>query len=228
MNRKLLIFLVFVTYCGTFKPADPLLVEHALQNESDEGFISREFFQVKVEVPYPNLELSGRQSRETCKQNAFLKKEELALPFLLDVHREQYQWGDGFETYAKTKIGQARLSQSQTSVANSSPISQASTVSPGSNTVTNSMTNVGPNATTVAPQPMTKTLPEQNKQYIQSFGWFFQSMFLYKEDYSSKTKCAFLFRLIQKNLYDKVLQTELPKSLLYKNESIPDEKNTRP
>ncbi len=219
MNRKLLI-LLFCASCSSIRPADPLLVEHALQNESDEGFLSREFFQVKVEVPLTYIEMSGRAKRDECRRVAFLKREEKVVPFLLEVHRDKYRFGDSIDTYNKSKLGKARLKR------NASTTTIAGL--PGA-TTTSATTSAIPGSTPVTGQtlPLAQTTPlnsgppkedPDRKVYSQVFSWFMNEMILYKEDYSDKSKCTFLFRNIQKDLFAKVENTVIPDSIFKKEE----------
>ncbi|BDA78359.1 hypothetical protein LPTSP3_g12890 [Leptospira kobayashii] len=206
MNRKLLILSFFFS-CSGFQPADKLLVERALQNETDIGFISREFFQMKVEIPYSSLEAPKKTKREECKTKAFLKREELSMPFLLQVHRDKYRFGEGIEDYSKTRVGQMRaLKQQKDAQASASPI-------PGlavGNTNT-ALPNQTQNQNQAATVPLLSApLPQGTKPYTQNFAWFFDSLHLYKEDYSDRSKCAFLFRNIQEKLYAKVEETQVP------------------
>jgi hypothetical protein len=41
------------------------------------------------------------------------------------------------------------------------------------------------------------------------FAWFLDSFFLYKEDYSKPNTCIFVYRVIQKDLYEKIAKTKL-------------------
>jgi hypothetical protein len=53
------------------------------------------------------------------------------------------------------------------------------------------------------------------------FSWFLDSMFLFKEDYSSRKNCTFVFRVIQDKLYEKVENVKL-----VIQEDLPKQKNT--
>ena len=228
MNRKLLI-LLFCASCAGIRPADPLLVEHALQNETDEGFISREFFQVKVEVPLTYIEMSGRAKRDECKRVAYLKREDKIVPFLLEVHRDKYRFGDSIETYNKSKLGKARLKRNTTTTSTTGipGTTSATTTSsiPGSTPVTGQTTL--PTQTTPLETGPPKEDPDR-KVFSQVFSWFLNEMVLYKEDYSDKSKCTFLFRNIQKDLFAKVENTVIPNSIFKKEEDFDlDEKDQK-
>ncbi|TGN20115.1 hypothetical protein [Leptospira idonii] len=218
MNRKLLI-LPFLLSCSSFQPADPLLVEHALQNETDNGFISREFFQIKVEVPYSSLETSGKERRENCKQKALILREELSIPYLLQAHRDKYRFGTGIEEYQYTSLGKQRSdrkAQEASQALNSNPAA-AITSGTAPQTATNSTgttasgtTNTGQNQQQKDGSGALVPSSEGSRPYVQNFIWFFDTLTLYKEDYTDRTKCAFLFRNIQEKLYTKVESTPLP------------------
>ncbi|MDF3820227.1 hypothetical protein P3G55_09965 [Leptospira sp. 96542] len=213
MVRKLLILTVFSS-CSYFQPADPSFVERALQNETDMGFISREFFQILVEIPVSSKEISGTEKREDCKKKAYILREKTALPFLLDVQRGKYQFASGFSAYAKSGEGKDRFKSnstpSQTTGANTTqPSGVQNTISPmGSTTPSNTQSGT----TTDGKENLDKVSGKSvnnGLEYSHNFGWFFDNLKIYKEDYSNKRKCTFLFRNIQSNLYDLVEKTPI-------------------
>lgn len=60
--------------------------------------------------------------------------------------------------------------------------------------------------------------PEMEKKFkseiallLGPFHWFLEGMFLYKEDYSEKEKCSFVYRNISKNLYQRTISTKIPR-----------------
>lgn len=229
MNRKLLIF-IFCFSCSSFRPADPLLVEHAIQNETDEGFISRDFFQVRVEVPLTFKEISGRQKRDECKKIAYIKREEKSLPYLLEVHRNKYRFGEGINSFERSQIGRARIAKSLQAT-------QTNTLQPTANLGTATQTTAQTNVTPQVQQPQgtqsglgkNASSATNDPSYNQTFAWFYEKMEIYKEDYTDKSKCTFLFRNIQKDLYAKVEETVIPESIYKKEESLSDEiKKTNP
>lgn len=221
MVRKLLILSLFCS-CRLFTIADPSYVERALQNETDVGFISREFFQIKVEIPVTYKEVSGVDRRKDCKQRAFVERETLSLPYLLQVQRQKHKFGEGIEEYSKSLEGKDRQTRL---VANAPQIT----------TATGSQTAATPTATTAQQNPQstqgqTTTNPSQTQtlgqglgevrgnpqdqkdnpvENLHNFAWFFDGLTLYKEDYSDRTKCAFLFRNIQPKLMERVEKTPI-------------------
>lgn len=221
MVRKLLI-LSLLCSCRLFTIADPSYVERALQNESDEGFISREFFQIKVEIPVTYKEVSGIARRNDCKQRAFVERERLALPFLIQIQRQKHRFGEGFDEYSKSLEGkdrQARLIANAPQMTSATGATSATQVTP-TTSATNSQTIQGQTATnSLQTQSSGQSLgevkgnPQMQKENtienIHNFAWFFDGLVLYKEDYSDRTKCAFLFRNIQPKLMERVERTPL-------------------
>ncbi|TGM77248.1 hypothetical protein EHR04_17490 [Leptospira levettii] len=226
MVRKLLILSLFCS-CRLFTIADPNYVERALQNESDEGFISREFFQIKVEIPVTYREIAGKERREECKKRAFIERESLSLPFLLKIQRQKHQWGDGLDSYSKSLEGKDRQTRLITN-APQFPMTTGTGTTPTQTTTTTQTTNstqansqnVDPNlqssSQNTTPNPnqnldgvrgIPQTQKKNDRENLHNFAWFFDSLYLYKEDYSDPTKCAFLFRNIQPNLMERVEKT---------------------
>ncbi|TGM32807.1 hypothetical protein EHQ71_03055 [Leptospira levettii] len=217
MVRKLLILSLFCS-CRLFTIADPNYVERALQNESDEGFISREFFQIKVEIPVTYREIAGKDRREDCKKRAFVERETLSLPFLLKIHRQQHKFGEGFDSYAMSLEGKDRQTrlitnapQITTATGTVTTTSTTQTVVPQStqsaSTTSNPNTPNNPNQNLDGVRGIPQTQKKNERENLHNFAWFFDSLHLYKEDYSDPTKCAFLFRNIQPNLMERVEKT---------------------
>lgn len=219
MVRKLLILSLFCS-CRLFTIADPNYVERALQNESDEGFISREFFQIKVEIPVTYREIAGKERREECKKRAFIERESLSLPFLLKIQRQQHRFGEGLDTYSKSLEGKDRQTrlvtnapQMTTATGTIATTSTTQTVVPQSqqSVGTTSNTNTTPNPTQNLDgvRGIPQTQKKNDRENLHNFAWFFDSLHLYKEDYSDPTKCAFLFRNIQPKLMERVEKTPI-------------------
>lgn len=221
MLRKLLILSLFCS-CRLFTIADPSYVERALQNETDEGFISREFFQIKVEIPVTYKEISGVARREDCKRRALVERELLSLPFLLKIQRQKHKFGEGFNEYSQSLEGKDRSArlianapQSPTTVGTgiqatgTQNTSSSGQTTQQAQTTTNSAQLQGPgqNLGNVMGNPQGK--PENTSENLHNFAWFFDGLTLYKEDYSDRTKCAFLFRNIQPKLMERVEKTPI-------------------
>lgn len=221
MVRKLLILSLFCS-CRLFTIADPNYVERALLNETDEGFISREFFQIKVEIPVTYKELSGVARREDCKKRAFVEREKLSLPFLVKIQRQKHKFGEGFQEYAQSLEGKDREARLLSNVSqNPGAAGTATTTTPASTTTLPSQ--LTPQAQTTTNTSQTQTMgqnlgevrgnPQEKKEnhidLTHNFAWFFDGLNLYKEDYSDRTKCAFLFRNIQPKLMERVEKTPI-------------------
>ena len=226
MLRKLLILSLFCS-CRLFTIADPSYVERALQNETDEGFISREFFQIKVEIPVTYKEISGVARREDCKRRAFVEREHLSLPFLLKIQRQKHKFGEGFNEYSQSLEGKDRSARlianapqsptrlatgtqanpAQNSTTQQSPMGQPTTQQAQTTTNSAQLQGPGQNLGNVMGNPQGK--PENTSENLHNFAWFFDGLTLYKEDYSDRTKCAFLFRNIQPKLMERVEKTPI-------------------
>ncbi|EMY70098.1 hypothetical protein [Leptospira vanthielii] len=223
MVRKLLI-LSFFCSCRLFTIADPNYVEQALLNEKDEGFISREFFQIKVEIPVTYKEISGNARREDCKRRAFVERERLSMPFLLQIQRQKHRFGEGFDEYAASLEGKDRQTRvvanapqnttsgtgtqtSATTAANPMTLQNAQTTQGQSTTNPSQSQITGQNLGEVRGNPQDKK--ENPVENLHNFAWFFDTLTLYKEDYTDRTKCAFLFRNIQPKLMERVEKTHI-------------------
>ncbi|TGL72325.1 hypothetical protein [Leptospira jelokensis] len=224
MVRKLLILTLFCS-CRLFTIADPNYVERALQNETDEGFISREFFQIKVEIPMTYREIPGFEKREDCKKRAFKERETLSLPYLVKIQRQKHKFGDGIDAYANSLEGKDRQTRLITNAPQSFGVTGTGTAP------TQSMASTNPSASSQGQDPNLQTSgqnlgspskqnldevrgnpqkqKENDSENLHNFAWFFDSLHLYKEDYSDKTKCAFLFRNIQPKLMERVEKTPI-------------------
>ncbi|MCW7492911.1 hypothetical protein ND861_07870 [Leptospira sp. 2 VSF19] len=223
MVRKLLILSLFCS-CRLFTIADPNYVEQALLNEKDEGFISREFFQIKVEIPITYKEVSGLARREDCKQRAFIEREKISLPYLLQIQRQKHRLGEGFTEYTASLEGKDRQTRVATNTSQNTTTTTGTQITPttvatpillqnaqttqGQNTTNPSQSSViGQNLGEVRGNPEEKK--ENHVENLHNFAWFFDGLELYKEDYSDRTKCAFLFRNIQPKLMERVEKTPI-------------------
>ncbi|TGL48827.1 hypothetical protein EHQ59_15245 [Leptospira kemamanensis] len=225
MVRKLLILTLFCS-CRLFTIADPNYVERALQNETDEGFISREFFQIKVEIPMTYREIPGKEKREDCKQRAFKERETISLPYLVKIQRQKHRFGEGINSYAKSLEGKDRQTRLVTNAPQVMGVTGTGTTTSSSTTTTSSspqttqgqdpnLQTSGQNQSSTSQQNLDNVRGNPQKQIendsenLHNFAWFFDSLYLYKEDYSDKTKCAFLFRNIQPKLMERVENTPI-------------------
>ncbi len=217
------LILLFTLSCLT--PADRTFREKALMNETDTGFISQEFFQIKVDVPLLEEEKPGKERREACKRRAFVKRDQEAMTILIKTAREKHRPFIGIEKFLSSPRGKVRANQNPSE--SSRPLGAIPNTTIPNTTNPNATNTNSPNTSTSIfslfgnpnnPDQNPNEEPKRNisKIYIQSFGWFLQDLVLYKEDYSSKSNCVFLFRNIQKDLYAKVEAIELP-SEVYEN-----------
>lgn len=182
--KAIYFFGILLVYC---RPADPNYRIKPMLNDQFTGFISREFFQVVVEIPLnPFIERTILEERIYCKKKAILQRDRLSLPILKNVamnnqknkNRQKIQ-DNKFKRYIKkNKTFTPKINR------------EDNLKFYNSEEITHSMKN--------------------NKNILLNrgdFNWFLDSMFLYKEDYSDPKKCVFVFRNIQKKLYKKVENT---------------------
>ncbi|MCW7457765.1 hypothetical protein ND856_09380 [Leptospira bandrabouensis] len=223
MVRKLLILSLFCS-CRLFTIADPNFVEQALLNEKDEGFISREFFQIKVEIPVTYKELSGLARREDCKRRALIEREKISLPYLLQIQKQKHRFGEGFEEYTASLEGKDRQTRIAAYAAQNATTATGTQISPTTAATpillqnaqtTQGQSTTNPSQSQTAGQNLGEVRgnPQEKKdnpvENSHNFGWFFDGLQLYKEDYSDRTKCAFLFRNIQPKLMERVEKTPI-------------------
>lgn len=163
------------------RPADPDYVGKVMKNQTYSGFISRDFFQVVVEVPYPSDDMTISEEREFCKERSVSYRDDKAVPLLVDVAMEN----------PKNKRRASERFTSETDALRYPSLREK--ISDLSNASDKRLLNFK-NA-------------DLNRG---AFSWFLGSMFLHKEDYSVKNKCTFVYRLIEKDLFAKVENTLLP------------------
>jgi hypothetical protein len=176
--RIIIIFFInfFIKYCV---PVDPNLRTQPLQNSDYTGFISREFFQVVVEVPIPNLDLSIEKLRLICYKESLVQRDLLTLPILrkiasINIENQKLHKADTLDKEETSEI----LASFEKKISNwKKPVENTNNINP--------------------------------LLYSGDFHWFLEGMFLYKEDYSNPEKCKFIYRNISKELYKKVEDTKL-------------------
>jgi len=156
-----------------------------------------------------------RDQRAKCKRDAYSKALDLSMPFLIDAKERTYSELIGFEKYLTTKQGKERTARS--------PNPQSSLQSLGRPATSESQTSSVANP--FAPKPQETDGMEEDEEtiskeklYLTTFGWFFEEMKLFKEDYTQKGKCTFLYRRIEENLYEKVENTEVPMEFFERSE----------
>lgn len=163
------------------RPADPDYVGKVMKNQTYSGFISRDFFQVVVEVPYPSDDMTILEEREFCKEQSVAYRDDKAVPLLVDVAMENPKNKKRAVERFRSDTDSPRYPSLREKVSDLSNASDRRLLN-----FKNADLNRG------------------------AFSWFLGSMFLHKEDYSVKNKCTFIYRLIEKDLFAKVENTLLP------------------
>jgi len=80
---KIILSLLFCIYnCSV---SDPNYLKKTLSNVSHTGFISRDFFQVVVEIPILTNELTILKEREWCIQKALQERDRVTIPLLRSI-----------------------------------------------------------------------------------------------------------------------------------------------
>lgn len=175
------------------KPADPNYREKPLQNTEYTGFISRNFFQVVVEVPLTKEELTILEERKSCLVEAIRKRDTLVIPILKQVAKEG-KWNKQEIKKEKEMANDIEKEKMQKLKSKKNGSNSKSKTSDEINIYDKKEVTVTSN----------NTLLNRGE-----FSWFLDSMFIYKEDYSDPEKCSFVFRNIQEGLYKKVENTKL-------------------
>lgn len=80
---KVIFLLLFCFYNCTV--SDPNYLKKTLLNVSHTGFISRDFFQVVVEIPILTSELTILKEREWCIQKALQERDRITIPILRSI-----------------------------------------------------------------------------------------------------------------------------------------------
>ena len=71
--------------------SDPNYINKPLQNLTYTGFISRDFFQVVVEIPIDSKELPILKEREKCNQKAISERDRLTVPILRSIAASSFK-----------------------------------------------------------------------------------------------------------------------------------------
>ncbi|MCP5495435.1 MAG: hypothetical protein H7A23_12830 [Leptospiraceae bacterium] len=184
--KPFLVLFFAILFC---KPADPNYRIKPLLNNNYNGFISRDFFQIVVEIPInPFFENSILEDRLYCKKRAYHIRDSLTLPILKNVAMQNEK------NKKRLKIQEKKLKAFQKKQDNYTPkiIQEGYSES-------------------YDPEEITHSMIESKNPLLNrgDFFWFLDGMFLYKEDYADPKKCVYIFRNIQKGLYGKVESTIL-------------------
>lgn len=192
MKLFLLLFSILLSFFC--RPADPNFRTKPLYNTEYTGFISRNFFQVVVEVPMTKDELSILEERKFCTLEAIKKRDAIVIPLLKKIAKES-KWNEQERELEKEKSDDKEKEKEQKEEFKKAYAEVKSTSAKEANLFDKKEIQLSD--------------PKNPSMNRGEFGWFLDSMFVYKEDYSNPEKCFFVFRNIQKNLYKKVEQTKL-------------------
>jgi hypothetical protein len=98
--------LLFCIYNCTV--SDPNYLKKTLSNVSHTGFISRDFFQVVVEIPILSSELTILKEREWCNQKALQERDRVTIPILRSIAGSSFKnknkdsiYKTGYKTISK-------------------------------------------------------------------------------------------------------------------------------
>jgi hypothetical protein len=196
-SQKNKIFLFgFLFFGGLFcYPVDPNYQTKPLQNTSYSGFISRNFFQVVVEVKIPEREFTIAEERNHCKSMSFVERNKKTLALL----REEANYNSSNQK----RFRYDSQAKEEEEILNSF---QSSTKEWRKNSASSLIQSKNPDLSTG------------------EFAWLLDDMFLFREDYSNAGKCIFVYRVIQENLYKKVYETNLASPSQWKSKNDPSEK----
>lgn len=103
---KVIFLLLFCFYNCTV--SDPNYLKKTLSNVSHTGFISRDFFQVVVEIPILSSELTILKEREWCIQKALQERDRVTIPILRSIAGSSFKnknkdsiYKTGYKTISK-------------------------------------------------------------------------------------------------------------------------------
>ncbi|MCB1180008.1 MAG: hypothetical protein KDK36_20690, partial [Leptospiraceae bacterium] len=173
-----LFFFLFNLIISNCYPADPNFKIKPLKNTSYSGFISRDFFQVVVEVRSPDKELTIGQERNYCKEKSLIERDKKTIPLLVKEA--------SMETPNEKRFRYDEKYKKESS---------------GLNTFVHEDPGWRESNENYLEDSLNFSLSRGE------FAWFLDSMFIYREDYSEAGKCKFIYRNIQENLYEKVAKT---------------------
>jgi hypothetical protein len=184
-------------------PADPDFRVKPLQNREYTGFISREFFQVIVEVNLPEESSSIEKLRENCLSESIPIRDKLTLPILREIASNNIENRRFYKEDEREREENQILSSFEKKTVNwRRPASKEIPI-------------INPFI------------------YRGEFAWFLDKMFLFQEDYSKSGKCKFIYRNIGPELFKKVYETRLsiPTKEIQRPVEVPsknDRNNTTP
>jgi hypothetical protein len=229
-SKKKLSFLIilvnifFHKHCSLIKPADPNYRAVVFYNEQHSGFISKDFFQIRVEVNATAKELPILSKREDCKRRSILLRNELTIPILIkevkDIENDRLRGINKIQkSYASDSKSQAQPNTTASLLAQPTqpvpyplaPLAQVQKNRPQQNTTGQQATpGLMEKRNESEEEIKNKLLIKPKMEYLQGeFSWLLDEMKLFKEDYTKKEKCVFIYRAAKKGLYERLEETKL-------------------
>jgi len=223
----IIVNIFFNVQCSFIKPSDPNFRAKAFYNEQHSGFIADDFFQIRVETNLTVKEISLLDKRTDCRRRSYALRNELTVPILLNelkeidsdrlkgINRIRNSYAPAVANNQTGSLGALSTPASEPVPYPLIPLAQAQKNQPQQNIpgVANNPNNKNLGANTAGDldeQSQSGNLFKPKMEYLQSeFSWLLDAMVLYKEDYSEKEKCIFIYRAAKKGLYDKLEQTRL-------------------
>lgn len=211
----------FIISCSFIKPSDPNFRAKAFYNEQHSGFIAKDFFQVRVVTHLTVKEIPLLEKRNDCKRRSYALRNELAVPLLITELKEMDSDRlKGINRIRKMYAPKDQQTNNQLSSTSSFPPSTSvpNPLVPLSQAQQNRSQQDIPSITNAQNLPTedmeyetkSEALFKPRMEYLQSeFAWLLDEMVLFKEDYSEKEKCIFIYRAAKKGLYDKLERTNL-------------------
>ncbi len=220
----ILVNIFFLKHCSFVKPADPNYRAVAFYNEQHSGFISKDFFQIRVEVNTTAKELPILSKREDCKRRSILIRNELTIPLLIkevkDMENDRLRGINKIQkSYSADTKGQAQTNTATSLLAQPSqpvpyplaPLAQVQKNRPQQTIPGQTPTpSIMDRKDEKEDEIKNKLLIKPKMEYLQGeFAWLLDEMKLFKEDYTKKEKCVFIYRAAKKGLYERLEETKL-------------------
>lgn len=168
-----------------------------LLNIDYNGFLSRDFFQVVVSVDMTKDDLPINGLRSNCKKEAYRKKDQITIELAKDLIEKK-------KISDKKFLTQGKKTESMLTSTSSSNVPALQSPEPEATTTTEKKTE--PSEKIIASELFDKNNYQLSRG---EFGWLLERMFLFREDYSHPERCIFVFRAIEKDLYQKLENTKM-------------------
>jgi hypothetical protein len=216
----------FIISCSFIKPSDPNFRAKAFYNEQHSGFIAKDFFQVRVVTHLTVKEIPLLEKRNDCKRRSYALRNELAVPLLITELKEMDSDRlKGINRIRKSYSPVVEQTNNQPTSPNSIPLppsppvpyplvplsqAQKNRSQQGIPGIANTQNAQNLPTEDIEDDTKSEALFKPRMEYLQSeFAWLLDEMVLFKEDYSEKEKCIFIYRAAKKGLYDKLERTNL-------------------